>query len=385
MFSSQYYNCRFLAVNDSTRAGAYVTNRIEDCYVEGSIGFGETNREVIIDNNEIDGNTTGSGFQSTVIRNNIIGGSIRLSGGDAIVENCTIGKLFSHSNGEYLRMINSRILNSENNFECVDIANFDDNENCNVQVERCLIKGSINLLRNNRTLIRNNTIIADTLDSPNVMLKIRYYSDIFEFKNNIILCLSDSAALFRFSIPPEQMDFTFQYNCIYEFENIFYPQGRNENYHFDLEGNNNIQADPLIMSPEEPYLLWRSPCIDAGDPNDERDPDGSRVDIGAFWYNHEVSVRNERSSLLDEVELLSLYPNPFNSHLNIEYNLSKPGWVNLRLIDLSGRELLRDGTLYSAPGRQSFLLDGTGLPSGSYMISVQTNREVVSRRISLIK
>jgi hypothetical protein len=63
------------------------------------------------------------------------------------------------------------------------------------------------------------------------------------------------------------------------------------------EGNNNINADPLFVNPDNDdfHLLPNSPCIDEGDPNyvagpNETDLDGnprvvgSRIDMGAYEY-----------------------------------------------------------------------------------------------------
>lgn len=46
-----------------------------------------------------------------------------------------------------------------------------------------------------------------------------------------------------------------------------------------------ISADPLFVDPGEGdySILSDSPCIDAGDPSSPLDPDGSTVEIGAFW------------------------------------------------------------------------------------------------------
>lgn len=38
------------------------------------------------------------------------------------------------------------------------------------------------------------------------------------------------------------------------------------------------------------YLQPGSPCIDAGDPNSSLDPDGTRADMGAFYYNQSTAV-----------------------------------------------------------------------------------------------
>ncbi|MCF8240503.1 MAG: right-handed parallel beta-helix repeat-containing protein [Melioribacteraceae bacterium] len=52
-------------------------------------------------------------------------------------------------------------------------------------------------------------------------------------------------------------------------------------------GTGNIETDPLFVNLiNEDFLLnYNSPCIDAGDPNSLLDPDGTRADIGAVFFN----------------------------------------------------------------------------------------------------
>ena len=51
-----------------------------------------------------------------------------------------------------------------------------------------------------------------------------------------------------------------------------------------------IEDNPLFIN----LVTWNfsyentSPCIDAGDPTDTTDPDGSYRDIGAHWYGNEA-------------------------------------------------------------------------------------------------
>jgi hypothetical protein len=54
-----------------------------------------------------------------------------------------------------------------------------------------------------------------------------------------------------------------------------------------LSGTGNIHADPHFIDVNDNnfYLHADSPCIDAGDPASSKDPDSSRADIGAFFYN----------------------------------------------------------------------------------------------------
>jgi|GEM_PF-1255609 len=52
-------------------------------------------------------------------------------------------------------------------------------------------------------------------------------------------------------------------------------------------GEGNIDADPLFLDPDngDYRLTSDSPCIDAGDPESPPDPDGTRADMGAFYFH----------------------------------------------------------------------------------------------------
>ncbi len=53
-------------------------------------------------------------------------------------------------------------------------------------------------------------------------------------------------------------------------------------------GEGNINADPLFADPDDGnyHLTANSPCIDAGDPDSPEDPDGTRADMGAFYFDY---------------------------------------------------------------------------------------------------
>ncbi len=60
------------------------------------------------------------------------------------------------------------------------------------------------------------------------------------------------------------------------------------------QGTGNINSDPMFVAPEyyDFRLQWGSPCIDAGDPSPtNNDPDGTRGDMGPFYYDQSVPVR----------------------------------------------------------------------------------------------
>ncbi|MBM3329662.1 MAG: T9SS type A sorting domain-containing protein [Calditrichaeota bacterium] len=59
-----------------------------------------------------------------------------------------------------------------------------------------------------------------------------------------------------------------------------------------LWGENNLDVDPLFADFDNgDYRLQPdSPCIDAGDPDSEPDPDGTRADIGALYFGREATM-----------------------------------------------------------------------------------------------
>jgi hypothetical protein len=65
-----------------------------------------------------------------------------------------------------------------------------------------------------------------------------------------------------------------------------------------LDGN--IDDDPIFVDPIDPtqaptdegnfHLTENSPCIDTGDPDSPLDPDSTRADMGAYYFNHYTAL-----------------------------------------------------------------------------------------------
>ena len=76
-----------------------------------------------------------------------------------------------------------------------------------------------------------------------------------------------------------------------------------------LEGN--INTDPLFTDPDEGnyHLTEYSPCIDAGDPESDPDPDGTRADMGAFYFHQGgrlIIVPDDYETISEAIEATSL-------------------------------------------------------------------------------
>ena len=85
------------------------------------------------------------------------------------------------------------------------------------------------------------------------------------------------------------------------------------------------------------------------------------------------------------VALLGNYPNPFNPETLIVYELPGTEHVRLEVFDMAGRSVavLADGVRPS--GRHRIRFDADGLPSGLYVYRMQAGREILARKMMLVR
>ena len=140
-------------------------------------------------------------------------------------------------------------------------------------------------------------------------------------------------------------------------------------------GTGCIDADPLFVNPArgDYHLQPGSPCIDAGDPNSPQDPDGTRADMGALYFDQSTTItviaidaegmipgRLERvqSEIPTVYRLSQNYPNPFNPETTVSYDIAKTGTVRLSIYALTGQHIrtLVNGERFA--GSYSAIWDG---------------------------
>jgi len=81
----------------------------------------------------------------------------------------------------------------------------------------------------------------------------------------------------------------------------------------------------------------KSPCIDAGDADSPLDPDGTITDMGAYYYNQNVSVDEPQGT---SRYILTNYPNPIGinkNDLSVSFSILKPGSVKIQLFNIKGQ------------------------------------------------
>jgi hypothetical protein len=83
--------------------------------------------------------------------------------------------------------------------------------------------------------------------------------------------------------------------------------------------------------------------------------------------------------------LLPNYPNPFNPSTQIRWTMDVGRETKIAGYDVMGREIkiLVDGK--TPPGHHSITFDAAGLPSGMYVVVLETNSGRVIRKMTLVK
>ncbi|MBN2170608.1 MAG: right-handed parallel beta-helix repeat-containing protein [Candidatus Krumholzibacteriota bacterium] len=153
----------------------------------------------------------------------------------------------------------------------------------------------------------------------------------------------------------------------------------------------NIFADPLFaIGPADDYhLAPASPCIDAGDPADPCDPDGTTADQGARSFDQTTAAPAPATAAPAPV-LLPAWPNPFNPAVRIAFDLPRPARVRLTVHDAAGRLLRTLATGPRAAGRHEVVWDGrdaggTPVASGVYLCRLEAGGQGAAGKLTLLK
>ncbi|MCF7809946.1 T9SS type A sorting domain-containing protein [bacterium] len=152
------------------------------------------------------------------------------------------------------------------------------------RLERNVIVECINLGDTCFVELTNNTIVKPHNRSINDELISSMHGNSFQCSVNMTNNILISYSAVTYAVGDDVDYLEGGYNCFWGVEGTY--GGRDEN----LEGD--IIQNPVFIGghPFEYRLQANSPCIDAGDPEMEHDPDGTRADIGAYYYDQDAGM-----------------------------------------------------------------------------------------------
>ncbi len=129
----------------------------------------------------------------------------------------------------------------------------------------------------------------------------------------------------------------------------------------NLSGTGNITSDPQFVNAasDDYHLKQGSPCIDTGDPNSPLDPDNTRADMGALYYNQGTGIAG-KNPFVSSLEF-NLYQTGFNSvnrEISINYALLRAAYVEMVITNVSGKKVRTLIDSREASGRHKAIWNG---------------------------
>ncbi|HRU91851.1 MAG TPA: T9SS type A sorting domain-containing protein [Candidatus Marinimicrobia bacterium] len=94
---------------------------------------------------------------------------------------------------------------------------------------------------------------------------------------------------------------------------------------------------------------------------------------------------SRKETILFDYSLSQNYPNPFNPTTSITYSLKQTGNVRLSVFDILGREVAVLVDDVQNAGQHTITFSGTDLSTGIYLYRLQVGREVITKKMVLVK
>jgi hypothetical protein len=141
-----------------------------------------------------------------------------------------------------------------------------------------------------------------------------------------------------------------------------------------LQGINNLLGDPMFVNPEtgDFSLLTGSPAVNTG-----IDEDGNAVNMGIIAKSTPTNIISYQPGTCE----LNISPNPVLSQANITLRLNHVENIKISIISIEGRTIAQIYSGKLREGEYNFKWDAQRILKGLYIISMNTNRESIIKKI----
>jgi hypothetical protein len=154
----------------------------------------------------------------------------------------------------------------------------------------------------------------------------------------------------------------------------------------------NLDGDPLLSDPDgfDFHLQPGSPAIDAGDPAQPLDPDGTIADLGPFWFDQGDPTGAPEVPSAAAVTGLAGAPNPFRAATTVRFRLPAAARATVDVFDVAGRRVRRLADGPREAGVHEEVWDGrdaAGRPAagGVYLVVIRAEGEARSAPLVLLR
>src|SRR5690606_12002553 len=82
----------------------------------------------------------------------------------------------------------------------------------------------------------------------------------------------------------------------------------------------------------------------------------------------------------NQASAFSVYPNPADNFITIEWNATEQGTTHIVLTDITGK-MVKENNIHNTTGINAVTMDVSMLPKGVYLLSAINNKGTVNKRV----
>ena len=153
----------------------------------------------------------------------------------------------------------------------------------------------------------------------------------------------------------------------------------------NISGTGNITSEPQFTNANNNdfSLLSTSPCIDAGDPDSPDDPDGTRADMGALYYQQGTAINPTYTSVNDNLHLV--IQNTMQGRTSVYFELPRQNNVVLTLFNSQGQRIAEFFNGIGLAGMNRVDFEQTNISKGTYFLNLQGENYHISQRLIILQ
>jgi hypothetical protein len=115
-------------------------------------------------------------------------------------------------------------------------------------------------------------------------------------------------------------------------------------------------------------------------------PDGESEPTDTIYHaGCAIGIENRDLHTPQNFMIIRNYPNPFNPITTIEYQIFKPGNIEISVFDIYGKKIEELINEKQTSGNYTLAFDGSKYPTGLYYYRVRFEKYAVTRRMVLLK
>jgi len=102
---------------------------------------------------------------------------------------------------------------------------------------------------------------------------------------------------------------------------------------------------------------------------------------GCYYIN---GIEQE-TAIIEHMQLISIYPNPFNSSTVIKYFIENKAEVNISVFDIQGKLIDVINNNMQEPGYNELVWEPSNIPSGLYIFKISSNGKSQTQKALFLK